>query len=359
MIRQVISSTFTTAALFLVGCNASREVAPSVESKQNLRNFCLNPELVELENKLFDYPLLQFLDRLEALRDKDDPSLDEVFIQELVRKRLTPEVFPVLWEKLFKEGPDEAIIAGYSEPGELGLSDDGGRGLRLVLRKAVGKYNLSTILFLDYNPRTKKLEFPNDLYFKKFPNYVPDAMRVLIEYDKDISEKDLLNAAQTLKRERVEQRLVGIPIAAKVSPETKSVIDLEILPTTDSEGFSELDHKGQQMVGLMDFWSCTHCHFGGHAFPEVLAGSNQKQLNLSRYSNRAIDNFINAIGSDSTYALTNADRDKVLEEIRLKLKDPKANLKALLPSDFLKVLEAKSNSVQRKSSVIEMYENTN
>lgn len=361
VINRILASSWkvpVALAVFLAGCDNAADKNKSSANKTTGSNTSqqatnIHPDLLKLRSQMLDYPLLQFLDKLEVLRETNDPSFNELYVQMLIKERLAPEVFPVLWEKMFSGTPDEVIVAGYSELGEFGLSDDWGRGLKLVLRKQVGKYNISTILFLDYNPKTKKLEFPEDLYYKRYPEYVPDAMRILIEYDKDIALGDVFHTRGKLLADRVQSKVIGISIAAKVDPSSKAVLDLDILPTVDEKDSVLKDQKDREMTSLVDVWSCTHCHAGGYGFLHEFPFDSQ--LHVHEHGDSARTAFKDVLVQNPTTYKFSGNSDTALDALVKKLKSPENNFKDLLPTGLLDVLKAKSQAVTHRSSVMEMY----
>src|SRR3989338_7173770 len=235
-LTSVLSSGLGRIALFgallsSAACNSSKE---GLEKKAEFTPAPQNHVLVEdtsgkkdnfdkrlaaVEAQLYRRNLLDLHNELYDLYERGAKTGRAVRPQKLLGKRLEAEVFPVLHSKVFSGIPDEVIVAEFTKPGVFDAGGDFGRGLRVIFRKKVGEYNTSTIMFLDYNEKTKRIEFPQDTFYKERPNLVPDAMRMLVEYDVKPA-KESLKSNQYENDYYIDLGFIGTTISAELEPKT-------------------------------------------------------------------------------------------------------------------------------------------
>lgn len=333
------------------------EVRPDTVFKPlTTKDIDVEGKLAQLQKDFFKRNLLVTIDEIDALSGHYYKVGKGLVPQMLLNKRLTPEVFPVLWNKVFVDGPNKAIIAEFTEPGEFAPGSDFGRGLRLVLRKKVGELNISTILFLDYNEKTKRLEFPHDFFFKDKKNLIPDAMRTLIEYDVKPSKEELKRHTKIYSNDFVQAEFFGTTISAEIDDKSSSVVDFHIHPTRDAYDNAPLGIDGKAL-GVTSLLSCIGCHESkreGFIGTDTSFEEMQRTLHLPAHQDTAIKDFLKYVRKNKHFDSTK-DRTKILDDLEKKLRNPKENLSDLLPTGFLEALERKQSTFTHQSSVLDRY----
>ena len=332
--------------------NRLTQITPATSKKESESD----REIVYFQKHLFDGHLLGTLDRLgELVYNPDGKAL---IGQTLLSKRLEPEVFPVLWNKVFLEGPDKVIVAEHTELGNFSQSNDFGRGLRLVLRKKVGELNISTILFLDYNERTKKLEFPEDVFFND-KKIVPDVMRTLIDYDVVPTAEQLKGRKKDYYNNHLDLGFFGTTFAAELDEKTSRLTNLHIYPTKDKNDEHPLGRDGRT-INAVSLLSCIGCHGdnkkGGEGFIGTFTSFEETQRSLPdpSHQDKAIKDFITKTKSSKHF---NSPEEKraILENLEAMLRNPKDNLHNLLPTGFLETLERKQSAFIDQSVILRRY----
>lgn len=314
-------------------------------------------EFAHLERNLFNGHLLDTLDRLEKFAyDSNGKAIDG---QMLLSKRLEPEVFPLLWSKVFVEGPDQVIVAEHTKLGEFSSSNDFGRGLRLVLRKKVGELNISTILFVDYNEKTKKLEFPEDIFFNEKRNIVPDVMRTLIDYDVPLTPEQLKERKRNPYNNHLDSGFFGTTFAAELDKKTSRLINFHIYPTKDENDEHPIGRDGRS-IHAVSLLSCIGCHGdnkkGGEGFIGTFTSFEETQRSLPEpsHQDKAIRDFI-AKTRTSKHFNSPEEEKAILVNLELMLRNPKDNLHNLLPTGFLETLERKQSNFTDQSTILRRY----
>ena len=362
------SKLITFLLLLMTGCN---NIQPTKQEEKTLtlpNHSRLNPsiaknkdhidrELEDLTKNLFRGHLLIDVDRFGELIY--DPNGKALIAQELLSERLTPEIFPVLWNKVFLEGPDEIIVAKHTELGNFNQSDDFGRGLRLILRRKVGDLNISTILFLDYNEETKKLEFPNDVFFRDKRRIIPDAMRTLIEYDVRPTNEQLKGHKKNYNYDHLSSGFFGTTISAEIEDKTPKVLDLHIHPTRDKNDEYPLGKNGR-FLDSVSLLSCIGCHGkneeGEKGFVSIGTSFEETQRTVHHRSHqkKAIKGFIEDTDKNKRFG-SEQEKTAILRNLEKQLHSPKKNFKALLPTGLFKALERKQNRITNPSTVFNRY----
>ena len=309
-----------------------------------------NKKSSHLEKNIFDGHLLITLDQFDEL-DRPGKSLNA---QKLLSKRLTSEMLPVL-NKILSEGPDEVIIAEYTNPGKF-HGEDFGRSLRLILRKEFRGLNTSTILFLDYNEKTKRLEFPQDFFFNDSRKIIPDAMRMLIEYDVQPTSKELKGHKREYYVDHLNSGFFGTTISAQIDDKTSRVNDFHIYPTRDNNGNEPVGKNGKN-IGVVSMLGCIGCHekrkgFGstGTSFEEM-----QRNVHLQENQDIAISHFLESTGKNKHFS-SPEEKLKILHKLRTMLQNPKENLHNILPPGYLESLKDKQRILEHPSSVLSRYD---
>ena len=342
----------TGSSLYLIPKNQEKEAREDVDSAI---------EFAHLKENIFNGHLLDTLDRLDPFVYSSKGKAIEG--QMLLSKRLEPEVFPLLWNKVFLEGPDQVIVAEHTKLGDFNSSNDFGRGLRLVLRKKVGELNISMILFLDYNERTKKLEFPEDIFFNEERKIVPDVMRTLIDYDVAPTAEQLKGRKKTSYTNHLDLGFFGTTFAAELDEETSRLTNFHIYPTKNKNDEHPLGRDGRsiQAVSLL---SCIGCHGdnkkneankeGGEGFIGTLTSFEETQRSLAdpSHQHKAIIDFI-AKTRTSKHFNSPEEENAILGDLEIKLRNPKVNLHDLLPTGFLETFERKQRTFQ--SEILRRY----
>ncbi|GEM_PF-3783647 len=303
--------------------------------------------LAAVEAQLYRRNLLDLHNELYDLYEIGSKTGKAVRPQELLGKRLEAEVFPVLYSKVFSGKPDEVIIAEFTKPGVFDAGGDFGRGLRIILRKKVGEFNTSTIMFLDYNEKTKRIEFPQDMFYKEQPNLVPDAMRMLVEYDVKPA-KESLKPKQYENDYYIDLGFIGTTISAELEPKTGKLRGLEIYPASDSSGEPSL-------VGNASFWGCMGCHTRRTGFfgdPFISYHETQRDIHL--HQGKAIGDFLRHVSENKQFD-TPGEKAQTLERLRMQLANPRENLDAILPTNFLDVLHRQQKGLVHSSSILKRY----
>ncbi len=323
----------------------------------NKRDVEFEKEFAHLEKNLFSGHLLDTLDKLDKfVYDSNGKAIDG---QMLLSKRLEPEVFPLLWNKVFLEGPDQVIVAEHTKLGEFSSSNDFGRGLRLVLRKKVGELNISTILFLDYNERTKKLEFPEDIFFNDKRKIVPDVMRTLIEYDVAPTPEQLKGRKKNYDNNHLDIGFFGTTFAAELDEKTSKLTNFHIYPTKDENDEHPIGRNGRT-INAVSLLSCVGCHGDNKKDGEGFIGTftsfeeTQRSLQNPSHQDKAIRDFIAKTKSSKHFNSPEEER-AILGSLETMLRNPKDNLHKLLPTDFLETLERKQSTFTDQSPLLRRY----
>ena len=313
---------------------------PPQKSLPSKKKYDIDRKLSETKKDLFKNNLLLTLDKLSDLYNDAYRVGKGVPTQMLMGERLESEIFPVLWNHVFVAHPDKVIVAEFSEPGEFASGSDFGRGLRLVLRKKVGDLNISTILFLDYNEKTKKLEFPTDFYFHN--GLVPDVMRTLIEYDIPPMEEELRGHSKD-SAYHVNSGFFGTTISASVDSKTHRVRGLHVYPTRNAEDKAPLGIDGQGLA-VTSLLSCIGgCHDHNEGKRDSFAATFtsfadfQESIHLPHHQKSVIKDFLKYVSKkrfDSP-----EEKTEVLTDLEKTLRFPKENLSRLLPLGFSETLE--------------------
>jgi hypothetical protein len=351
--------------LMMSGCNeATTKKEGESPIQENIVANPLNPilkiktnstdidrRIIEARKNLFNKHLLLTIDELSDLHDDAYRVGRGLPSQMLISKRLEAEMFPVLWSKVFLEGPDEVMVAEFSEPGEF-HGEDFGRGLRLILRKQIGGLNTSTILFLDYNEKTKKLEFPQDFFFNDKRRIIPDAMRMLIEYDVQPTAEELKGHKRKYYTDYLNSGFFGTTISAQIDDKTPRVNDFHIYPTRDDNDEQPVSKDGRS-IGVVSLLGCVGCHerkegFGstGTSFEKL-----QRDVHLRENQNLAIKHFLKSI-EGRKYFDSPQERTEILADLETKLQNPRENLLDLMPTGFLDALKMKQSTFTHPSSVL-------
>lgn len=356
-LTSIISSGLGRVALFgvLLGsaaCNSKEgfekaESNPAPQNHASVKGDNFDIRLAAAEAQLYRRNLLDLHNELYDLFETGSKTGRAVRPQELLGKRLESEVFPVLHSKIFSGIPDEVIIAEFTEPGVFDAGGDFGRGLRVIFRKKVGGYNTSTIMFLDYNEKTKRIEFPQDISYKERPNLIPDAMRTLVEYD-------VKPPAESLRSKQYDTDwytnagFIGTTISARLEPKTGRLKGLEIYPASDRSGEPSLG-------GNTSFWGCMGCHTRRTGFfgdPSISYFETQRDIHL--HQDKAIDAFLKHVG-ENKYFDSPQERVQTLERLGTQLRSPKENLDAILPTGFLDILGRQQEGLVHSSNILKQY----
>ncbi len=373
-LSQVVGSNFYRGMAFLLilmgGCKdagsekeeksppldiqAQASFVPSINLSHSKKDAEINRQLAYLEKHLFDEHLLSTVDILGDLVDASNGK--GLTAQMLLSKRLTPEIFPVLWNKVFLDGPDKVIVAEHTELGNFSQSNDFGRGLRLILRKKVGDLNTSTILFLDYNEKTKKLEFPQDFFFNDKRRIIPDAMRTLIEYDVKPTPQQLKEHKTIHSNDYLSAGLFGTTISAEIDTKTPEVVDFHILPTRDKNNYYFAGKDGKTINSVSSL-ACIGCHGDrreGFGSTDTSYEEIQRDLHLPSYQEAAIKHFLQTTAKTKHFD-SKEEMTEVLGDLERKLHAPKNNLSALLPTGFFEAMKRKQTTIIHPSLVLERY----
>jgi hypothetical protein len=323
------------------------ELNPALQNHASVKGDNFDSRIAVAEAQLHRRNLLDLHNELYDLYEIGSKTGRAVRPQELLGKRLEAEVFPVLHSKIFSGIPDEVIIAEFTEPGIFDAGGDFGRGLRVIFRKKIGEYNTSTIMFLDYNEKTKRVEFPHDIFYKEHPNLVPDAMRMLVEYD-------VKPPVESLKSKQYDTDwytntgFIGTTISARLEPRTGRLRRLEIYPASDSSGEPSL-------AGNASFWGCMGCHTRQTGFfgdPSISYFETQRDIHL--HQDKAIDAFLKHVGENKHFD-SPQEKTQTLERLGTQLRSPKENLDAILPTGFLDVLGRQQEGLVHRSSILRQY----
>ncbi len=334
----------------------SLSMTPTVSNLTHLQNKKdkdaeIDRKLAHIENHLFHDHLLNTVDTLGDLFELSNGK--GLTAQSLLNKRLTPEVFPVLWKKVLLEGPDEVIVAEFTEPGAF-TGEDFARGLRLVLRKEINGLNTSTLLCLDYDEKTGRLKFPEDFFFDDNRKIVPDAIRMLVQYDVPPTKEEFKKHEKAYVNDYFTTGFFGTAISAEIDDSSK-VIDLHIYPTRDKNGEYPTGKTGKTIDTVL-LSSCVGCHeskkgFGttGTSFERL-----QRDIHLQENQDLATEHFLSFTGKNKSFS-TPEEKTKTLTTLRGLLHHPKKNLLELLPPGLVETLKRKDETITQPSSVLNRY----
>jgi len=323
----------------------------NISHPKNKKEADIDRQLAHLEEHLFNEHLLNTIDILGDLFEA--PNGKGLAAQTLLSKRLTPEIFPVLWNKVFLEGPDEVIVAEFTKPGGF-TSDDFGRGLRLILRKEIGGLNTSTLLCLDYNAKTKKLEFPQDFFFNDNRKIIPDAVRMLLQYDVQPTQEELKKYKKSYAVDYLRSGFFGTTISAEID-DTSRVLDFHIYPTRDQNGDHPVGRDGKT-ISVVSLLSCIGCHESKKGFGSTYTSFEemQRDIHLQKNQDLAIKHFLEFVEGNKHFD-TPQEKADALTNLDKMLHKPKENLPSLLPSGFLEALAKKQNTLTQPSLVLNRY----
>ena len=369
--RAYPATAVFAAALGLVGCKdttsnkagkAKQELAAAKKELGKAKPLIYRPSLKEIDqrlqatnNHLFDRHLLAVLDDIDIANFFGAKSGRGHIAHNLLSKRLTQEVFPVLHKKIALEGPDEVIVAEFTPLGEFHAGGDFGRGLRLVLRKEANGQNMSVIMFLDYNEKTNRLEFVQDTFSS--PRVVIDAFRFLGEYDVPIPE-DVARAAKEdpLDHFYLHAGMLGTTFSAELAPDSPRVVDLQINPTKDAFHKPLTDPKGQQIAGNASQFGCIGCHEPQRGFAGEFTSFEpiQKSLHLPKHQAQARTDFIRHV-RETKFFKSPQHKRKTTDRLKRQLSNPKTYWRELMPTGFFDALEAKQKEMTHSSALLSRY----